>query len=180
MSNPQDPKACSERADSLSVSDPLAGSDAVVSDTVISDPGADESRRPPRRKERARVKSSKRQGEAVAATFDLGTAAAAAEGVQVKLAANCTIRDCGTLKADLSAVLASPAAVSIDVSALERIDTAAIQLLCALVRDRKGRQLGVTFSGKSAALTEAVRLLGVDAVLDIRGTPASSGTASHS
>jgi ABC-type transporter Mla MlaB component len=118
------------------------------------------------------VKSSKRQHEAVAATPD--GAAAAADSVHVRLAANCTIRDCSTLKADLSAVLAEPASVSIDVSALERIDTAAIQLLCAFVRDRKGRQLGVTFSGKSAALTEAARLLGVDAVLDIHGTVSQS------
>jgi ABC-type transporter Mla MlaB component len=88
----------------------------------------------------------------------------------VRLAGNCTIRDCGALKADLGAVLEAPAPVNIDVSALERIDTAAIQLLCAFVRARKERQLGVTWSGKSAALTEAARLLGVDTVLDSAGS----------
>lgn len=168
MSNPPDPKACSERADNLFVSDPLA-----VSDPVVSESAADESHRPPRRKERARVKASKRQREAAAATPDLTSAAAPADEAHVKLTASCTIRDCAALKADLSAVLAMPAPVSIDVSALERIDTAGMQLLCAFVRDRQQRELAVTWSGMSAALTEAARLLGVDRVLGIRETAAA-------
>jgi ABC-type transporter Mla MlaB component len=165
MSNPPDPKACSERADSLSVSDPLAVSDPEVTDATTSSLEADEARRPPRRKERTRVKASKRQREA---------AAAAADEAHVKLMANCTIRDCGALKADLGAVVTSAESVSIDVSALERIDTAALQLLCAFVRERKQRQLEVTWHGTSAALTEAVRLLGIATVLGICATPAAA------
>jgi ABC-type transporter Mla MlaB component len=56
-------------------------------------------------------------------------------------------------------------AVTLDVSAVERVDTATMQLLCAFVRDRGGRKQNVTWRGESQALQDAVRLLGVGALL---------------
>jgi ABC-type transporter Mla MlaB component len=57
--------------------------------------------------------------------------------------------------------------VTLDVSAVERVDTATMQLLCAFVRDRSGRNQSVTWRGESAALQDAVRLLGVGALLGL-------------
>jgi ABC-type transporter Mla MlaB component len=55
--------------------------------------------------------------------------------------------------------------VTLDVSAVERVDTATMQLLCAFVRDRIGRKQNITWRGESQALRDAVRLLGVGALL---------------
>jgi ABC-type transporter Mla MlaB component len=67
------------------------------------------------------------------------------------------------------------AAVTVDARALERIDTATVQLLCAFVRDRSGRNQSVTWLGDAQALQDAARLLGVRGLLgfdDAKGVAA--------
>jgi ABC-type transporter Mla MlaB component len=83
----------------------------------------------------------------------------------VVLAANCSVKDAAALKTSLCAVANEGTAVTLDVSAVERVDTATMQLLCAFVRDRGGRKQNVTWRGESQALQDAVRLLGVGALL---------------
>jgi ABC-type transporter Mla MlaB component len=83
----------------------------------------------------------------------------------VALASNCSVKDAATLKANLQAAEMSEAAVTIDITAVERIDTASMQLLCAFVRDRHARDQSVKWRGSSAALDEAVKLLGTSELL---------------
>lgn len=83
----------------------------------------------------------------------------------VVLAANCSVKDAAALKASLSAFSNNGDAVTLDVSAVERVDTATMQLLCAFVRDRSGRNQSVSWRGESQALQDAVRLLGVGALM---------------
>lgn len=83
----------------------------------------------------------------------------------VVLNANCSVKDAAALKVSLCAFSNHSDAVTLDVSAVERVDTATMQLLCAFVRDRDGRQQSVTWRGESQALQDAVRLLGVGALL---------------
>jgi ABC-type transporter Mla MlaB component len=83
----------------------------------------------------------------------------------IVLAANCSVKDAAALKVSLSAVVQESTAVTLDTSAVERIDTATMQLLCAFVRDRSGRNQRVTWLGESQVLQDAARLLGVRALL---------------
>jgi ABC-type transporter Mla MlaB component len=84
------------------------------------------------------------------------------------LASHCTIKDAAALKLDLCAMAHEQADVSIDVAAVERIDTSTMQLLCAFVRDRMERKQKVLFKGDSQCWREAVRLLGVAELLGLK------------
>lgn len=101
-------------------------------------------------------------------------AAAPASQPVVTLGSNCTVKDAAALKQSLCAVLNSEAAVIIDVGAVDRIDTAAIQLLCAFVRQRAADAHSVMWRGTPAALREAAGLLGVSELL---GLPTDAGAA---
>jgi ABC-type transporter Mla MlaB component len=90
----------------------------------------------------------------------------------VALPGHCCVKDAAALKQTLCKVAHESATVTVDVAALERIDTAAMQLLCAFVRDRATRDQNVGWSGTSQALDEAARLLGVSSLL-------APGTAAH-
>ena len=84
----------------------------------------------------------------------------------IVLAANCSVKDAAALKSSLCALANESAAVTLDTSAVERVDTATMQLLCAFVRDRTARNQSVVWRGVSQALNDAVRLLGVSALLN--------------
>jgi len=85
----------------------------------------------------------------------------------VALSSNSTVKDAASLKAALIKVVASTATVSVDARSVERIDTATIQLLCAFVRERSQRQLGVKWLDCPKALVESSRLLGVHQILGL-------------
>lgn len=82
-------------------------------------------------------------------------------GCEIALLSHCSIKDAAKLKRDLLALAHAAEAVAVDVSAVERIDTATMQLLCAFARDRAARQQAVVWRGDSPSWREAVRLLGV-------------------
>ena len=88
----------------------------------------------------------------------------------IALASHCTVKDAAALKLDLCAI-ADEADVTLDVGAVERIDTATMQLLCAFVRDRSLREQKVTWKGESECWRNAVRVLGAGELLgyDVRG-----------
>ena len=114
------------------------------------------------------MKTSKRKREA---------APAAAEALPppvplVSLPANCTLRETAELKAALLRWLDSTEVVKLDVSAVQRIDTAALQVLCAFARDRQSRNLPFSWEGSAPALTDATCLLGVDALLGLQAQAA--------
>jgi len=87
-----------------------------------------------------------------------------------ELSASCTVRDCIALKSALLDMLMDPQPVTIDVRAVERIDTAALQLLCAFVRDRKAAGGQVLWAGSTESFSEAIRLLGLQKALAVPDT----------
>src|SRR5690606_19082651 len=95
----------------------------------------------------------------------------------VVLAANCSVKDAAALKTSLCAIARESTEVTLDVSAVERVDTATMQLLCAFVRDRSGRNQSVAWRGESQALQDAVRLLGVGELIGLQSGAGSNGVA---
>lgn len=57
--------------------------------------------------------------------------------------------------------------VTFNTSSLERIDTAALQLLTAFVQSAGARKITVQWAGASACLQEAAELLGLSASLQL-------------
>ncbi|HLS82345.1 MAG TPA: STAS domain-containing protein [Steroidobacter sp.] len=83
----------------------------------------------------------------------------------IVLASHCTLKDVAALKGELCEVAEDCCTVTLDVRALERVDTAAVQLLCAFVRERQARERAVEWLGEPATLREAARLLGMEPLL---------------
>jgi ABC-type transporter Mla MlaB component len=108
--------------------------------------------------------------EAVVAEASEPVVAATTVAPVIVLAANCSVKDAAALKSSLCALANESAAVTLDTSAVERVDTATMQLLCAFVRDRSARNQSVVWRGVSQALNDAVRLLGVAAMLGFAET----------
>jgi len=76
-----------------------------------------------------------------------------------------SIETCTVLKQRLDTELKQPALLLLDGSAIERVHTASLQLLCALFRTRQHAGLDTGWIAASLALREAARLLGLSAAL---------------
>ena len=85
------------------------------------------------------------------------------------LAAECTVAEADSLKAELARRLTASEPVTVDVSALQRIDTAGLQLLAAFVRDRRNAGRKVEWRGRASALEAAAGLLGLNDMLELAG-----------
>ena len=101
-----------------------------------------------------------------------GDAKAAAPGKDpasntLALAAECTVADAGSLKESLAGLLNEPQAVTLDVTALQRIDTAGLQLITAFVRERAGHGRPVEWQGTAPVLATAAQLLGLTSLLKL-------------
>ena len=83
------------------------------------------------------------------------------------LGAECTVAEADALKAELARRVAESGPVTVDVSALQRIDTAGLQLLAAFVRDRRTAGRAVAWRGQAAALEAAAGLLGLHDMLEL-------------
>jgi ABC-type transporter Mla MlaB component len=83
------------------------------------------------------------------------------------LAAECTVAEAETLKSELGRRLQQSEPVTLDVSALQRIDTAGLQLLAAFVRDRRTAGRAVAWRGRASALETAAGLLGLHDMLEL-------------
>jgi ABC-type transporter Mla MlaB component len=75
------------------------------------------------------------------------------------LPAECAIAAAAGLRADLLKRLPDAGNVQIDASAVQRIDTASLQVLAAFARDRRAEGLPIEWLGVPACLTEAATLL---------------------
>jgi ABC-type transporter Mla MlaB component len=84
----------------------------------------------------------------------------------LRLDAQCTIAQASAVKARLARLLGHPGKVAVDGGAVERIDTACLQLLAAFVRERRAADRPVAWSNASAELIDNARLLGLSAVLE--------------
>jgi anti-anti-sigma regulatory factor len=94
------------------------------------------------------------------------TAAIKPDGV-LRLPAQCTIRDAAQLLAQLLVHIERAAPVYIDASQVERVDTAALQLLVVFLRDRKAEQRAVVWLDCSDAMVRAARTLGLAGALSL-------------
>jgi phospholipid transport system transporter-binding protein len=110
-----------------------------------------------------------------AATPPVATAPAGPPALgRVVLGASCTIHEAAALRAHLLEQAAQPGPYQIDGSAVEHIDTAGLQLVVAFALDCLERSIHYAWTGRSRALEEAIRTLGVGALLE------SPGAASYS
>jgi len=91
----------------------------------------------------------------------------------VLLPTRSSVRECAALKQQLLALVAYPEAVRIDVTDVELIDTAALQLLFAFCRERIAKDLSTIWQGDSPAFRAAATAVSLQ-VGD------SAGPSSHS
>jgi ABC-type transporter Mla MlaB component len=87
----------------------------------------------------------------------------------VSLPAECVIASAAGLRTALLKRLGDSGNVQIDASAVQRIDTAALQVLAAFARDRREGSLPVEWLGVPGCLTEAATLLDLTDVLGLQG-----------
>lgn len=78
-----------------------------------------------------------------------------------------TIRTVTSLQAELAERLDESGTVQIDGSAVDRIDTAALQLLAVFVRDLRAEARAVEWVGRSVGLQKAANSLGLSMVLGL-------------
>jgi ABC-type transporter Mla MlaB component len=83
------------------------------------------------------------------------------------LAAECMVAEAAALKDSLAALLNEPQPVTLDVAALQRIDTAGLQIITAFVRDRSSAGRSVEWQGTAPVLTTAAQLLGLNLLLNL-------------
>ncbi len=127
-------------------------------------------------KKRARSRSAKPGAAPRRTAANRGKAAAAKPAAKrahgdgsLLLAAECTVAEAEALKSELGRRLQESTPVTLDVSALQRIDTAGLQLLAAFVRDRRTAGRAVAWRGRACALETAAGLLGLRAMLELPG-----------
>jgi ABC-type transporter Mla MlaB component len=83
------------------------------------------------------------------------------------IAAECTVADAGSLKAGLAKLLDDAGMVTLDISAVQRIDTAGLQVIATFVRERESRGRPVEWRGNAPALSAAAKLLGLSSFLKL-------------
>ena len=77
------------------------------------------------------------------------------------------VSEASSLKERLAALLDEPQPVTLDVTALQRIDTAGLQLITAFVRERAGSGRAVEWQGTAPVLATAAQLLGLTSLLKL-------------
>lgn len=90
------------------------------------------------------------------------------DGEIVVLAEQCLMRDAVALREQLQSLM-TQATVAINASGVERVDTAAMQVLLAFARDRAKLGLSLTWQGRSDVFNEAAQLLGIHSMLASQG-----------
>ena len=83
------------------------------------------------------------------------------------IAAECTVADAGSLKAGLAKLLDDAGMVTLDISAVQRIDTAGLQVIATFVRERESHGRQVEWRGTAPALSAAAKLLGLSSLLKL-------------
>lgn len=87
-----------------------------------------------------------------------------------------TIRTINSLQTELAERLDESGNVPIDGTAVDRIDTAGLQLLAAFIRDLRAEQRAVEWVGCSDALRKAATALGLEGALSLPGIVVPAGT----
>lgn len=87
------------------------------------------------------------------------------EGCVVALAGELTIYQVASLYPQLAPWLEDPRPLQVDLSGLQELDTAGIQLLLFLYRQRHAARLPTGFNHPSDAVASALQLLGLEPLL---------------
>jgi hypothetical protein len=82
---------------------------------------------------------------------------------------DCTVGTIETLQAELSSRLLISGPVTIDRAAVQRPNTAMLQLIAAFVRDVKAQSRSVEWSGSGSAFDRGAHSLGLTAALGLPG-----------
>ena len=93
-----------------------------------------------------------------------------AETRSIAIQADCTHRHAAALRTLLLSRLDAPEQVNLDIGAVERVDTACLQLLTAFVRERGQKGRSVAWQGDSGPLRQAASMLGLSVILGLDST----------
>ncbi len=115
-----------------------------------------------KRKQGAATRTTRR-GRA-AKTPDTDTEAG---GGEFAVAAECTVADAGSLKTGLTKLLDTSGIVTLDISAVQRIDTAGLQVIATFLRERESHGRQVQWRGSAPAMLSAAKLLGLNELLKL-------------
>lgn len=111
----------------------------------------------PRKKAASRVRAS-----APVARASAKSASSARTGAMFP--ADFTIAQTDGVKQQLARIVAKPASVTLDLSAIRRIDTAGLQVLLAFIRERRAAGRVVACSGATESFAVTAQMLGLGAV----------------
>ena len=114
---------------------------------------------------------------AAAATPAIVEPAAAPVAGRIVLGTACTIHEAQALRAHLLERATQPGPYEIDGGGVEQIDTAGVQLVVAFALDCLERNVHYVWKARSPALEEAIRVLGVGALLESPGASMFGGAA---
>lgn len=130
-------------------------------------------RKPARKPARTAARNRKpaMSADCVAAPAAPAPVSAASPG-GLKLEASCTLRDSIDMQFQLLAVDFGDAEVLVDGSAVERIDTAGLQLLLSFAEHHMARGKTLRWTGVSPELARGGELLGIAALLGLPGSAA--------
>ena len=102
-------------------------------------------------------------------TADATPAANPLASGKVVLGASCTIHEAPALRSHLIDQASHPGPYELDGSAVQQIDTAGVQLVVAFALDCLEKGVHYVWTGRSPQLEEAIRTLGVSALLESPG-----------
>ncbi len=85
----------------------------------------------------------------------------------LSLPAECTVSGASALKEQLAGLFDEPDTVTLDITSLQRVDTAALQVIAAFVRERTGNGRPVEWQGSAPGLATAAQLLGLTSLLKL-------------
>ena len=89
----------------------------------------------------------------------------------IALPEECVIASAAELQSQLLKRLGDKASVRIDASAVQRVDSAALQVLAAFARDRRAEGRGVEWVSVPDSLTDAASLLSLTDALGLAAQP---------
>ena len=104
-------------------------------------------------------------------------AVAAPVAGRIVLGTACTIHEAQALRAHLLERASQPGPYEIDGGGVEQIDTAGVQLVVAFALDCLERNVHYVWKARSPVLEEAIRVLGVAALLESPGASMFGGAA---
>jgi len=80
---------------------------------------------------------------------------------KIKLGEFLTIQEVGELTNSIKTIFDSGIKVTIDASDVQRLDTAGVQLLCAIAKEAREKSISIVWESKSDTMRMAIKQLGL-------------------